>query len=152
MNKKVALILAIAISLIGIVFVSTFGLIPESLRIKIKMEKLYFDITPTMNSVTNEQEKTIEMNFKANNNTINLYEYVCILPLDTTDISLQYSTDQATQKIAVSSTGLLTIYDLTIKSFEVTVKSLDGSELKDKLIVRKPSENQQDFGDEWEWG
>ncbi|MBQ9786133.1 MAG: hypothetical protein IJW25_01550 [Clostridia bacterium] len=147
MNKKVSLILAIFVALVSIVLVSTFGLIPEDLRENTKMEQLYFNLEPNANGA-----KVLVMNFKANNNTVNLYDMIVYLPYETTNITLQYTTDQAKGKVVVSSTGILTIYDLSLKSFNVYVKSTDGSNLEDKLTIKKPESNESNFGDDFIWG
>lgn len=147
MNKKVSLILALFVALVSIVLVSTFGLLPEDLRDNTKMEQLYFEVEPNSNGA-----KVYVMNFKANNNTLNLYDIIVYLPYETTNIVLQYSTDQPKEKVVVSSTGILTIYDLKLKSFNVFVRSTDGSNLEDKLTIKKPESNESNFGDDFIWG
>lgn len=147
MNKKVSLMLAIFVALVSIVFVSTFGLVPEDLRDNVKMETLYFDI-----EVNSKGAKVLTMNFKANNNTIDLYSMIVYGPNETTNIVLQYSTNMSKDRVAVSSTGMLTIYDLSLMSFNVYVKSTDGSNLEDKLTIKKPDSNESTFGDDWVWG
>ena len=62
MNKKVSLILAIFIAFVGILMVSILGLLPEDLRPNVKMQELYFDITPN-----SKGSKVIEKNFKGVN-------------------------------------------------------------------------------------
>ena len=52
MNKKTSLIVAVVMALLGIILVSTFGLLPEDLRENVKMQELYFTekvITKTKN-------------------------------------------------------------------------------------------------------
>ena len=133
MNKKVSLILAIFIAFVGILLVSVLGLLPEDLRDNVKMQELFFDITPN-----NKGAKVLEKNFKANDNTVDLYSITIYAPLETTNIIVRYSTDQPLDKVAVSSTGILTIYDLKLSAFNVFVESTDGSNLKDKLTIKKP--------------
>lgn len=141
MNKKTSLIVAVFMALLGIILVSTFGLVPENLRENIKMEQLYFT------------ESVITKNFKANDNTINLYEKVVYAPNDTTNVMLQFSTDKPADKVSVSSSGIVTVYDLGITSFTVTVKSTDNSNLTAKITIKKPSNNESNYDDEnWEWG
>lgn len=147
MNKKVSLILAIFIAFVGILMVSILGLLPEDLRPNVKMQELYFDITPNSKGA-----KVLEKNFKANDNTVDLYSITIYAPIETTNIVVRYSTDQPLEKVAVSSTGILTIYDLKLNSFNVFVESTDGSNLKDKLTIKKPESNETIFGDDWEWG
>lgn len=147
MNKKVALIFAIAVAFFSIVLVSSFGLLPEDLRKNVVMTDLTFNIEKDKDG-----EKCIEMNFKANNNTVNLYQYVVYAPFDTTNVTLQFYSDQSTQKVAISSTGMVTIYDLSLNSFIVSVASTDGSNLIDKIVIKKPSSNVADFEEDWEWG
>lgn len=147
MNKKVSLILAIFIAFVGILLVSVLGLLPEDLRDNVKMQELFFDITPN-----NKGAKVLEKNFKANDNTVDLYSITIYAPLETTNIIVRYSTDQPLDKVAVSSTGILTIYDLKLSAFNVFVESTDGSNLKDKLTIKKPESNETIFGDDWEWG
>lgn len=139
MNKKTSLVVAIFMALLGIILVSTFGLVPENLRDNVKMEQLYFT------------EKVITKNFKNNDNTINLYEKVVYAPNDTTNVRLQFSTDKPADKVSVSSTGIVTIYDTGITSFTVTVKSTDGTNLSSKITIKKPSNNETDLGDDF-WG
>ena len=139
MNKKTSLVAAIFMALLGIILVSTFGLVPENLRENVKMEQLYFT------------EKVITKNFKNNDNTINLYEKVVYAPNDTTNVRLQFSTDKPADKVSVSSTGIVTIYDTGITSFTVTVKSTDGTNLSSKITIKKPSNNETDLGDDF-WG
>lgn len=148
MNKKVALMLSIVIAFVSIIFVSTFGLMPENLLQDVKMQELFFD--REVDSVTGE--KTIVKNFKANDNTIDIYAMVVYAPLDATNIVIQYTTDQPKEKVAISSTGILTIYDLTLNSFNVYIRSTDGSNLEDTLTIKKPDSNESHFGDDWEWG
>lgn len=141
MNKKTSLIVSVFMALLGIILVSTFGLVPENLRENIKMEQLYFT------------ETVITKNFKANDNTINLYEKVVYAPNDTTNVMLQFSTDKPVDKVSISSSGLVTVYDLGITSFTVTVKSTDNSNLTAKITIKKPSNNESNYDDEnWEWG
>lgn len=151
MNKKIAFFLSVAIALLSIVLVSTFGLLPEDLRPHIPMTNLSFDIPLTKNS-DGTYTKYIVMNFKANNNTIDLSEKIKYLPFDATNLTLQYFTDQSTDKVAVSATGILTIYELSLNSFVVSVKSTDGSNLTDNIVIKKPSSNETTFDDDWEWG
>ena len=148
MNKKVSLIVAIFVALVSIVFVSIFGLLPEDLRPNIKVESLYFDI-----EANSSGSKVLTMNFKANNNTINLDSMVKYGPLDATNVVFQYSTDQPKDKVVVTSTGILTIYDLSLMSFTVTIKTTDSSNISDSLVIKKPDSNESNFGDDdWEWG
>ncbi len=141
MNKKTSLIIAIFMALFGIILVSTFGLVPEDLRENVKMQELYFT------------EKVITKNFKANDNTINLYDKIVYAPNNTTNIKLQFSTDKPSDKVSISSSGLLTIYDLSITSIVVTVKSTDSSNLSAKITIKKPSNNESNFNDDnWQWG
>lgn len=150
MNKKVSLILAIFVALVSIVFVSTFGLLPEDLRTKIKMETLYFKDDEI--KILDNGSKILTRNFKANDNTVDLYSMIVYGPLDATNIVLEYSTDQPKDKVAVSSTGILTIYDLSLMSFNVYVRSTDSSNLEDKLTIKKPESNESNFDDDWVWG
>ena len=141
MNKKTSLIIAIFMALFGIILVSTFGLVPEDLRENVKMQELYFT------------EKVITKNFKSNDNTIDLYEKIVYAPNNTTNIKLQFSTDKPSDKVSISSSGLLTIYDLSITSIVVTVKSTDSSNLSAKITIKKPSNNESNFNDDnWQWG
>ena len=128
-------------ALFGIILVSTFGLVPEDLRENVKMQELYFT------------EKVITKNFKSNDNTIDLYEKIVYAPNNTTNIKLQFSTDKPSDKVSISSSGLLTIYDLSITSIVVTVKSTDSSNLSAKITIKKPSNNESNFNDDnWQWG
>ena len=64
MNKKVSLILAIFIAFVGILMVSILGLLPEDLRPNVKMQELYFDITPNSKGAkVLEKNKMIEEKF-----------------------------------------------------------------------------------------
>lgn len=148
MNKKVAFLLAVIIAFVGVVFVSTFGLMPENLLQDVKMQELYFD----MDAHPTTGAKIITMNFKANNNTIDIYGMVVYAPLNTTNVTIQFTSDQPKEKVAISSTGILTIYDLTLNSFNVYIHSTDGSNLHDTLTIKKPDSNESHFGDDWEWG
>lgn len=147
MNKKVSLILAIFVALVSIVFVSTFGLLPEDLRNNVKMNTLYFDIEPN-----GKGAKVYIMNFKANNNTIDVYSMVKFGPNETTDVSLTFTTNVPKEEVAISSTGIVTIYNLSISSFTITVKSNDGSNLQDKLTISRPTSDDSFFDDDWVWG
>ena len=141
MNKKTSLIVSVFMALLGIILVSIFGLVPEDLRENVKMEQLYFT------------ETSITKNFKADDNTINLYEKIVYAPNDTTNIRLQFSTDKPKDKVSVSSSGIVTIYDLQITAFTVTVSSTDGTNLKSTSTIKKPSNNESDFNDDnWTWG
>lgn len=141
MNKKTSLIVAVVMALLGIILVSTFGLLPEDLRENVKMQELYFT------------EKVITKNFKANDNTINLYDKVVYAPNNTTNVRLQFSTDKPNDKVTISSSGLLTVYDLSVTTIIVTVKSTDNSNLSAKITIKKPSNNESNYNDEnWEWG
>ena len=147
MNKKVSLIVAVFVALVSIVFVSVFGLLPEDLRDNVKMTSLEFDIAKNKDGV-----KVYTMNFKANNNTVDVYSMVKFGPAHTTNVALTFSANVPKEEVTVSSTGIVTIYNLSLMSFTITVSSKDGSNLSDKLTISKPTSDDSYFDDDWVWG
>ncbi len=136
MSKKLSLILAIVIALLGIVFVSVFGKLPEYLIPKVYMQKLYFSDSEI--EITKSGNKVLYFAISYNNLVINLDDMVVYEPNDTTDISVTYTLDDYSIA-SVTSTGLLVFEESVITTFiklEVTVTSKDGSNLKDKLIIQ----------------
>ena len=59
------------------------------------------------------------------------------------------TTYQLSKLCPVSSTGLVTIYDLKLSAFNVFVESKDGTNLKDKVTIKKPESNESNFGDDF---
>lgn len=149
MNKKISLILSIFLSFIAIIIVSTYGIVPESLNAKIYIQELKFE-NVLIDSKTNA--KSLPFNYKPNNNTIDLSQYVSYAPLDATDIGLIYTikTDNP-DDAKITSTGWLTIYNCNKLQYEITVTARDAGKKSDKLIIYKPTSNVQEF-DEFEWG
>ncbi len=154
MSKKVSLMLSIVVALFGIIFVSVYGKLPENLYPKIYMKELYFQ-DQYVDEVSKNGNKIIYFDVSQDNLSINLYNMVAYAPLDTTDITISFSVDKP-EMATITRTGMLTIGEAQWRKFvviEVTIKSMDGSELSDKVMI--VNQNQKDNnheiydGDDW---
>ena len=135
MSKKVSLMLAIIVALLGIVIVSVFGKLPENLYPKIIMQEMYFSSDKI--EINKTGEKIYYMRPTKDNLSIDLYDMVQYRPLETTNIDMYFSVNDPSI-CAITKTGLLTFYESSINSFSsitVTVTSKDGSNLKDTLKI-----------------
>lgn len=148
MSKKISLILAIVLALVGVLFVSIFGKLPEYLQPKILMEQIYFaneEIT-----VNKSGEKIYFFEPTPDKLSIDLYSMVQYRPYDTTNIDMKFTVSlrsgdgKAEDFIRITKTGFLTFRENSINDFKdhvliITVNSQDGSQLSDKIMIMRPS-------------
>lgn len=130
MSKKMSLMLAILFAFVGIILTAVWGKVPEDLNARIYIQELYFDITPNDKGI-----KTIDFRYQPNNANVDLTEYIVLKPLNAHNIMLSYTSDS--QYVTVTSTGYVTFYrDVSVT---ITVKTRDGSNISDKVYIRRPS-------------
>ena len=114
MSKKISLIIAIVIALLGVIFVSIFGKLPEHLIPKIYMEKLYFQDERI--ELSKSGNKILYFDISIDNLYINLDDMVKYEPNDTTNIAVIYSLDDNTIA-SITTTGLLIFEESAISTF-----------------------------------
>ena len=160
MSKKISLIIAIVIALVGVLFVAIFGKLPEYLQPKILMEKLYFSSEEI--TLNNSNEKIYLFDPKADDLSIDLYSMVEYRPYDTTNIDVKFTATlksgegKAEDYIRITKTGFLTFKESAIKNFTdhillITVNSQDGSQLSDKLmIMRSSTDSNSSYIENWD--
>ena len=154
MSKKISLILSIIVALFGIIFVSVFGKVAENLYPKVYMQQLYFR-PECIDETSKSGNKIVYFEVSQDNLSIDIYSMISYAPLDTTDISISYSIDKP-EMATITRTGMLTIDESQWRKFvviQVTIKSLDGSELSDKVMLVNSNQrdnNHESFdGDDW---
>ena len=148
MSKKISLIIAIVIALVGVLFVSIFGKLPDYLQPKILMEKIYF--TDEKIEYNKSNEKIYFFDPKPDELSIDLYSMVQYRPYDTTNIDMKFTVTlksgdgKPEDFIKITKTGFLTFKESAVQEFTdhilvVTVNSQDGSQLSDKIMIMRPS-------------
>ena len=148
MSKKISLILAIVLALVGVVVVSVFGKLPEYLQPKVLMQDI--DFVSEEITTNNKGDKIYYMDISANNLSVDLYSMVEYKPYNTTNINMKFvltlksGDGEAEDYAKVTKTGFLTFKEDMIDQFKdnilvVTVNSQDGSQLSDSIMIMKPS-------------
>ncbi len=135
MSKKISLILALLVALLGVVLVSVFGKLPEYLIPKVMMQEIYFEDEEIITNKSGGKVLYFEIN--KDNLSIDIYSMVGYKPLDTTNIDMTFSVSDE-KMVTISKTGFLSFNEDSYRNFKsitVTVMSKDGSNLKDRLII-----------------
>ena len=154
MSKKISLIIAIVVALLGVVVTSIFGQVPVYLRPKILLEEISFESEDII--INNVGNKIYNIKIDEDNMSVDVFSMVTYKPLNATDKTVAFALDCGKDIAVISPTGFLTFKSKAIKEFDtitVTITSQDTSMLTDKLLIKNANKKYSDSNsfEDFEW-